>query len=65
MDVRHRHPTQGSPRHHRSMRPHHPPRRLNTHIPAQRPQMITTPIIIAETLAIIILAVALAHNPNQ
>ncbi|AKO60313.1 hypothetical protein AFL88_gp38 [Propionibacterium phage Kubed] len=27
--------------------------------------MITTPIIIAETLAIIILAVALAHNPNQ
>ncbi|AKO60763.1 hypothetical protein BI020_gp38 [Propionibacterium phage BruceLethal] len=27
--------------------------------------MITTPIIIAETLAIIILAVALAHNNNQ
>ncbi|AFT97493.1 hypothetical protein STORMBORN_38 [Propionibacterium phage Stormborn] len=27
--------------------------------------MITTPILIAETLAIIILAVALAHNPNQ
>jgi hypothetical protein len=27
--------------------------------------MITTPIIIAETLAIIILAIALAHNPNQ
>jgi len=27
--------------------------------------MITTPIIIAETLTIIILAIALAHNPNQ
>ncbi|AFT97632.1 hypothetical protein D296_gp38 [Propionibacterium phage ATCC29399B_C] len=27
--------------------------------------MITTPILIAETLAIIILAVALAHNNNQ
>ncbi|AFT97684.1 hypothetical protein D290_gp38 [Propionibacterium phage P105] len=27
--------------------------------------MITTPILIAETLAIIILAVTLAHNPNQ
>jgi hypothetical protein len=27
--------------------------------------MITTPILIVETLAIIILAVALAHNPNQ
>ncbi|ATN90317.1 hypothetical protein SEA_LEVIOSA_38 [Propionibacterium phage Leviosa] len=27
--------------------------------------MITTPIIIAETLAIIILAVALAHDNNQ
>ncbi|AKO60850.1 hypothetical protein BI018_gp38 [Propionibacterium phage Moyashi] len=27
--------------------------------------MITTPILIAATLAIIILAVALAHNPNQ
>jgi len=27
--------------------------------------MITTPILIAETLAIIILAVALAYNNNQ
>jgi hypothetical protein len=27
--------------------------------------MITTPILIVETLAIIILALALAHNPNQ
>ncbi|AFT97585.1 hypothetical protein P101A_38 [Propionibacterium phage P101A] len=27
--------------------------------------MITAPILIAETLAIIILAVALAHNNNQ
>nr|DAX59480.1 MAG TPA: hypothetical protein [Caudoviricetes sp.] len=65
MDVRHRHPTQGSPRHHRRMRPHHPPRRLNPHQQSPRHQMITTPIIIAETLAIIILAIALAHNPNQ
>nr|DAQ38992.1 MAG TPA: hypothetical protein [Caudoviricetes sp.] len=65
MDVRNRHQPQSRPRHHRRMRPHHPPRCLNPHLPAQKQQMITTPILIAETLAIVILAVALAHNPNQ
>nr|DAR25264.1 MAG TPA: hypothetical protein [Caudoviricetes sp.] len=65
MDVRHRHHTQGSPRHHRRMRPRHSPWCLNPHLPVQKHQMITTPILIAETLAIIILAVALAHNNNQ
>jgi len=39
--------------------------RINPHLQSPRHEMITTPILIAETLAIIILAVALAHDNNQ